>query len=501
MPQALSDRRRAAAAPTPTVPCAGQEQLCADPLSGLLVGERYRIEEAIGKGGYGAVYRARHTETGGLVAVKFLCSEIRLHKSAVRRFYLEAQNAAALSHPNTIRVTDFGADGNLLFYAMEYLEGRSLADLLSDPGRLHWRRGLRIIAQTLSALCAAHEHPRRIVHRDVKPANIMVLNPPGHADFVKVIDFGIARALEATLTSTRGVAGTPRYMAPEQWEGGATDARTDLYALGCLLYEMLAGVPPFVSAGGPGSYVEDLRWMHRNVVPAPLRGRVDDDLPAGVLRLTQQLMAKRPVLRPRSAREALDLLGRAERGETLDESCTVDAVKPMPIGEAREPSTIDPPRPSCTSTTAGEPERASRTRSRLRLALLSSLLVFGAASALIGFGGDEPAPTSSARAPARLATPRPRPATPGGERVGEAAARVESDPRVAPAGEPAAPILDLSVAAPEQGSRKMDARGDREQARPRAPVQPRRKRVVKRSTPSADQDLPPRRLGGRALGF
>ena len=201
-----AQRATAAADPASTAPGVGEERFCPDPLAGLLVGGRYRIEAAIGDGGYGAVYRARHTETGGLVAVKFLRAEVRPDKSAVRRFCLEAQNAAALSHPNTIRVTDFGVDGNLLFYAMEYLEGHSLAELMSGPERLSWRRSLRIVAQALSALCAAHEHPRRIVHRDIKPGNIMVLHPPGHEDFVKVIDFGIARALQGTLTSTRGVA-------------------------------------------------------------------------------------------------------------------------------------------------------------------------------------------------------------------------------------------------------------------------------------------------------
>jgi eukaryotic-like serine/threonine-protein kinase len=308
--------KRAPPARTSKDPHSGAGRVRPDPLAGLVVRKRYRLEEAIGDRGHGVVYRARHTETGGLLAVRLLRADARLKKSAARRFFFEARNAAALSHPNAIRVTDFGVEGKMLFYVMEHLEGRSLARLLSDGERLPWPRVRSIVVQTLAALCAAHEHPRRILHRALTPGAILVLNPPGHSDFVKVVDFGVAKALLDALGSPHGVAGNPLYMAPEQWEGGHASTRSDLYALGCLLYESLAGVPPFQSASKSQSYAEDLRWMHQNVVPAPLRSQAAADVPEGALLLAQRLMSKRPARRPRSAREALALLLRARREES-----------------------------------------------------------------------------------------------------------------------------------------------------------------------------------------
>lgn len=272
-------------------------------LEGRVIAGKYRLEALLGEGGMGQVYRATHLETGGLHAVKLLLPGSAERARAQRRFQLEARNAASLLHPNTVRTTDFGADGKLLYLVMEYVDGEPLEQVIAREGHLPWRRAVPILAQVLKALWEAHEHERRIIHRDIKPANILVCETAGTRDFVKVADFGISRALEGTGLDTQGVIGTPTTMAPELWRGDPIDARTDLYALGCTAYHMLAGRRVFHGVSGVS-----LGYHHLHEAPAPLADVAPAETPAALIGWVERMMAKDPDDRFASASKALEAL-------------------------------------------------------------------------------------------------------------------------------------------------------------------------------------------------
>ena len=203
---------------------------------------RYRIEELLGTGAMGEVYRAHDPEIDRPVAIKVVRPELIAGSGAeqwLQRFRREARAAGRRSHPNIVAIFDIGDDDGRPFLAMEFVDGRNLDAILKESGRLDPERGVAIIAQVLSALGFAHESG--IVHRDVKPSNIMVLQNGQ----VKVADFGIARIDASDLTIVGDLLGTPAYMAPEQLSGTPVDYRTDLFAAGVILFEMLTGVKPF----------------------------------------------------------------------------------------------------------------------------------------------------------------------------------------------------------------------------------------------------------------
>lgn len=228
----------------------------AESLVGTVLGGRYRIEKLLGEGGMGAVYQAEHTHMRKRLAVKVLHPEMSRLPEVVARFEREAMAAAHIDHPNVAAATDFGKlDDGSFFLVLEFVEGQSLRDAM-NKGRLELGRALRILRQITAALGQAHQ--LGIVHRDLKPENVMLVDRGGEPDFVKVLDFGIAKvpvgelAREApgtakgpVLTQLGMVYGTPEYMAPEQALGQNVDARADIYALGILTYEMIAGVRPF----------------------------------------------------------------------------------------------------------------------------------------------------------------------------------------------------------------------------------------------------------------
>ncbi|HEX7476351.1 MAG TPA: serine/threonine-protein kinase [Polyangiales bacterium] len=223
-----------------------------DPLIGSTIAGRYRIQARVGSGAMGAVYRAVQSGLGRPVALKVLKRDLAWGGDTVQRFRREAQAMSALNHPNTVRVFDFGAtDEGLLYLAMELLEGEPVTERLAHARALSVKESVLLAQQVLRSVGEAHV--KGIVHRDLKPDNIFLARVQGEAaPIVKVLDFGIAKAVEGerkidqfeTLDGT--VFGTPRYMAPEQAAGKALDPRTDLYAVGIILYEFLAGQPPFV---------------------------------------------------------------------------------------------------------------------------------------------------------------------------------------------------------------------------------------------------------------
>jgi eukaryotic-like serine/threonine-protein kinase len=273
----------------------------ADPLVGVTIDGKYRIEQLIGAGGMGSVYKARHLLLDRFVAVKMMKSDMLRDPNTAERFKREAQASARLTHPNAVTVYDFGisADGSA-YLVMELLKGTSLRDMLKRDRVLSYERAVEVFGKVCSAIDSAHE--QGIIHRDLKPDNVMVDERPDGTVDVKVVDFGIAKFKGPTpdtahLTGTGMIIGTVHYMSPEQCRGQAIDARSDIYSIGIMLYEALVGRTPFESHT-PSAVIID----HVNTPPPPpsiLRG----DLPAAVERVILDALAKRPEDRPRSAGE------------------------------------------------------------------------------------------------------------------------------------------------------------------------------------------------------
>lgn len=265
----------------------------------------YRILAKIGEGGMGAVYRARDLDLGRDVAIKVIKPEhvasLRgpAAQAAVDRFVQEARAAAVIAHPGVTTVHRIGTEDGWPYIAMEWLEGRSLLELLADePQRFSVPQAVRIAIQVLSVLDVAHA--TGIVHRDIKPANLMLVS----SGRVKVTDFGIARVAGSNLAHTQAgvILGTPHYAAPEQLLGKATDCRVDLYALGTVLYELLVGQPPFEGA----TIYELIHAVHDTDAVPP--GTLVPGLPAGLEAVVMRALAKRPEDRFSSAAEMMAAL-------------------------------------------------------------------------------------------------------------------------------------------------------------------------------------------------
>ncbi len=264
---------------------------------------RYEVVEEIGRGAMGVVYKARDPKIDRWVALKTIRFSDGLSPATrqefLQRFYREAQTAGKLSHPGIVTIYDVGEEGETPFIAMEYVDGRTLEDLLLERGRLGWQEGVLIVGQVAEALAYAHAHG--IVHRDIKPANIL-LTREGR---VKVTDFGIAKVAASQLTLDRPFLGTPSYMAPEQILGNPVDGRTDLFALGVVLYQLLAGVKPF---SGEDITTIGYKIVHEN--PRPL-ATFPLDLPPGLDRFLAKALAKDPEGRFQTAGEFAEALQEA----------------------------------------------------------------------------------------------------------------------------------------------------------------------------------------------
>ena len=228
-----------------------KEAVSTDRYIGRVIDGRFRIDRTIGQGGMGRVYLATQLSLGQRVAVKVILPERESGEIAVQRFHREAKATTRLTSPHVVRVYDFGVDAETSapYLVMEYLEGKTLAALLRSEGALRPRRAAAIAAQVARALVEAEA--RSIVHRDIKPDNIFLVANADQPDFVKVMDFGVARSVAGTpdslasVTHGGNIVGTPAYMSPEQITGKPVDTRSDLYAVGCLIHEMLVGTQPY----------------------------------------------------------------------------------------------------------------------------------------------------------------------------------------------------------------------------------------------------------------
>ena len=301
----------------------------AEPTVGMVLSDQYELQEQLGEGGMGKVYKAMQLSMDREVAVKIISREISSDLDSIRRFQREAKVTSRLSHPHSIRVFDFGISDEGLFYlAMELLRGKELAVEILDRGALQLVRALDLSLQVLHALQEAHG--LGIVHRDLKPTNIFLRDIVGEGDFVKVMDFGIAKASFAEeyqrVTQTGTIVGTPKYMAPEQARGLQADARSDIYAMGIILHEMLTGRAPFEHE----SPVQVL--LKHTMEPLPRLAELRPDLVdvRRVQSLIDLLCAKDPAHRPSTVAEAAteiqalrDSLGQSPR---QDDEPGVDAL-------------------------------------------------------------------------------------------------------------------------------------------------------------------------------
>ena len=333
---------------------------------------RYELIDMIGRGGMGTVYRAVDPVLGRSVAVKLLAGSAADNDPvSVARFEREARAAAAINHPAIVSVYDAGADDGRLFIVMELITGRSLETILGADGPFDPARAIEIVARVADALAAAHA--AGIVHRDIKPANIMVATDGA----VKVLDFGIARAIDGTaLTQHATVLGTAAYISPEQALGEPADQRSDVYALGCVLYAMLAGRPPFT-----GDSAAAILNQQANVAARPLR-REHRGVTVELETLVLQMLAKSPPDRPQSARDVRDRL--TAMSASRPPITSIAATEPMALAEPTPPT--EPIASRAPNDRTPPTAATQRLRPAQRLTRNRALLAFGLVVIALGIG-------------------------------------------------------------------------------------------------------------------
>jgi serine/threonine-protein kinase len=326
------------------------------------IGERYTVEARIGQGGMAEVFRGFDPQLDRTVAIKVLGHPFDRDAGFVTRFRREAQAAARLNHPNIVGVYDAGSDGDTQYIVMEYIEGRTLASFLAGGGQPTPTQAVELAEKVASALQTAHEHG--IIHRDIKPANVMVTR----SGAVKVMDFGIARLqTDATAPQTSSVIGTPAYFSPEQAQGQPVDARSDIYSLGCVLYEMLAHHQAFT-----GDTPVAIAYKQVNETPPPPSAS-NPDVPPRLDAVVMKCLAKNPANRYQTAGELIADLERVRQGIDVEATPLLPVVGDATATQviARQPTEVLPP---------PEPEGSSK---RVWLGVLIGAIIV----ALLGVGG------------------------------------------------------------------------------------------------------------------
>lgn len=379
---------------------------------GRLVDGRYRVTRCIGAGGMGSVYEATQDEMGRKVALKILHVQLAKDPGVLRRFRNEARASATLGHPAIAQAYDFGrTEDGAPFIAMELLDGRDLGEIIEAEGPLAFERAVAIAGQLADALGAAHD--AGIVHRDVKPENVLLLEGDA-GDVVKVLDFGISKFADgqtSVATRTGTFLGSPSYMAPEQVQDASrADARTDVYALGAVLYAMLSGRPMFSHSSLPMLIV-----AITNDPPPPLES-LRPETPAALLTLVERLTHKSPSERPQSMAEVSEAL--AELGP-LHEAAPRPAPRPTP-----SPSEAEPATPELSESRVELP--VSR-RPTVALAALTGTAIAAAIGAYL-FSRTPAEPTGEAIAPETTSSAPEAPPEPPEAPVGVDPPPVDSPP-------------------------------------------------------------------------
>jgi serine/threonine protein kinase len=282
-----------------------------DPLIGTVFAERYTILEVLGRGGMGVVYKARHDLMDRVVAIKMILPHLVSDDVSLARFQREARAASKISHPNIIAIHDFGmtADTDVAYLVMDFIDGEDLSDVIKKDGQIGVQRSVRIFLQACDAL--QHAHKLGVIHRDLKPSNIMLINKSDKVDFVKILDFGVAKiatnedeADQQRLTTTGEIFGSPVYMSPEQCNGAKLDARSDVYAFGCVMYETLTGKPPCMGK-------TPIETIAKHVTAMPPRfneARSDLYIPEWIENIVFKSLQKDPAKRHQSMQELFDEL-------------------------------------------------------------------------------------------------------------------------------------------------------------------------------------------------
>ncbi len=359
-----------------TVPTVIAPTLADDPLLGRALDSKYQIIARIGAGGMGSVYRARRVHIGDEVAVKVLLQSFVKNTAAIERFRREARAAAMLHHPNVVTIHDYGESSEAdapAYIVMELVAGRSLRDMLEGERRLSVQRAVELMRGICAGVGAAHRN--HIVHRDIKPDNIIVQPPHSEEEpeSVKVLDFGIAKLRDmagtAALTQTGAVIGTPYYMSPEQCKAEHLDSRSDVYSLGAMMYEMLAGSPPFTAATATGIVAKHLT---ETPPPLPVSLRISSAIEAVIMRA----LAKDPQARQSDAAEfsrelqsAMLAPAEARIPPSTRQAAASELNNPSP---AREKSEIPLPQPARKSSRAG------------LIAIVAAIFIIGILGVVIG---------------------------------------------------------------------------------------------------------------------
>lgn len=347
-----------------------------DKLLGTHLDGKYQILKKIGEGGMGSVYIANQEPIDRKVAVKVLLSKLAEDEIAVKRFEQEARAISKMQHPNTVTIYDFGRvedheeDTERLFIVMEYLKGFTLTQVLRQEGAIPGPRASRILRQVCASLADAHG--AGIIHRDLKPDNIFLSEIGGEKDWVKVLDFGVAKLADSesagTLTQTGMIFGTPKYMSPEQAEGKPIDYRADIYALGVVLYELLTGKPPFVSDTPVG-----LLLKHISEPPRPFReAAADRDVDPRLEQVVMRALEKHPDRRQQQVTELAAELEQYERAVTGPQLIPTDVGRlsstvgtgPVPLGLPTEVVPGTYPGHAVTPSNLAPPDRVPPDLSR-----------------------------------------------------------------------------------------------------------------------------------------